>query len=137
LGIPQGVAEMKKKTRKKPITPYSRIVSALRMLWLRSRERQLALKLAGNTCKRCGRKASKAKGREFKVEVHHTHGVGNWNAVVMAIKDQLLVGPDKLEVLCKECHAKEHAKECATCKHWPQDDACADCGAGLTKWEAR
>lgn len=94
--------------RRKPYTPYSRIVSALRRLWLTSRERQLALKIAGYTCQRCGVKASKAKGREQKVEVHHVKGIGNWNKVVMAIRDELLVPPYKLKVLCKKCHELDH-----------------------------
>jgi hypothetical protein len=56
----------KKKTtrRKKPVTPASVIKSALGQLWLRSRERAEAVRLAGNTCQCCQKKGSAAKGRE-------------------------------------------------------------------------
>ena len=94
--------------RKKPVTPRSRVRSSLRQLWLRSRERALALKLADRRCVLCGVKASVAKGREVKVEVHHLEGVGNWDAVLRAVYEELLVSPDKLQVLCVGCHAKKH-----------------------------
>lgn len=96
--------------RKKPNTPRSRVRSALRQLWLRSRERAAALKAAGRSCQRCGVKASVAKGREQKIEVHHKAGIGNWDKVIDSIYSELLVSPDNLEAICPECHAKEHGK---------------------------
>jgi hypothetical protein len=94
--------------KRKPNTPRSRVRSALRQLWLRSREHQAALKLAGRKCELCGIKASVAKGKEVKLQVHHRDGVSNWEKVLKLIYDELLVGPEKLQVLCKKCHYQEH-----------------------------
>ena len=92
-------------------TPSSQIRTALRRLWLRSRERSATLRREGYCCQECGRKQSKAKGKEFAVEVHHTYGITNWAEIEQAIRIWLLTGPDDLEVLCKACHAKIHSKE--------------------------
>lgn len=94
--------------KKKPNTPRSRVKAALRQVWLRSRERAAALKRENNTCQHCKRKASKAKGKEFSVEVHHIDGILNWDKILTLIYEQLLCDPVNLEVLCKECHLKEH-----------------------------
>lgn len=94
--------------KKLPTTPKSRVRNALRQLFLRSRERAAALKAAGNCCARCGVKASKAKGKEVSCEVHHKRGVLNWSKIIDAVFEQLLCKPELLEVLCKECHKKEH-----------------------------
>jgi len=86
-------------------TPNSTIRTALRRLWLRSRERQARLKLDQYTCQCCGVKQSKAQGREVAVEVHHKSGlVENWDALFAAIRQHLLCDPDALETLCKKCH---------------------------------
>ena len=90
-------------------TPNSKIRQALRIVWLRSRERGKALKRDKNTCVRCGRKASVAKGKEFKVEVHHKHMI-DWEGVCQLIRERVLQTPDDLETLCKECHGKEEHK---------------------------
>ena len=95
---------MIKKSRKKPITPRSQIRSALRRLWLRSRERALRLRLDNYTCQGCFKKQSKAKGKEFFVEVHHRVGVVNWDYIINEIYKELLVSPDKLVTLCPRCH---------------------------------
>lgn len=76
-------------------------------MWLRSPERASALKRDSYTCQCCGRKASKAKGKELKVEVHHKEGVCNWEEINYAIYKNLLCDVDKLQTLCKECHKKE------------------------------
>lgn len=89
-----------------PHTPRSRIKSALRQLWLRSRERAAAIKREKNTCQRCHAKGSVAKGREVKIEVHHIDGI-EWSEIVDLIMDRLLPDPSKLEVLCKKCHGEE------------------------------
>ena len=94
-----------------PYTPNGQIRSALRALWLRSRERSAALKRDQNTCQRCGRKKSVAKGRECKVEVHHLGGVLNWDKLIGAIREYLLCDPDKLETICVDCHRREHGKK--------------------------
>jgi 5-methylcytosine-specific restriction endonuclease McrA len=85
-------------------TPRSKVRASLRQLWLRSRERAAALKRDGYTCQRCNRKQSKAKGKEFDVQVHHKNGVVNWEQVIDYIMASLLCGPEHLETLCKGCH---------------------------------
>lgn len=94
--------------KKLPHTPRSKVKDALRRLWLRSRERAAALKAANRSCQHCGVKASVAKGKEQKVEVHHKNGVKNWDKVMDAVYEFLLVSPEELEVLCPECHKNEH-----------------------------
>ena len=96
--------------RKLPSTPRSRVRSALRQVWLRSRERAAALKREGNRCEECGRKASAAKGQAFKVECHHRDGV-EWEKIMDYIYRHLLVDPARLECLCPECHAARHEEE--------------------------
>jgi len=91
-----------------PTTPRSRIKNALRMVWLRSRERAACLKAAGNRCERCGIKASQAKGREVKLQVHHRDGI-NWDGIVDSIISAMLPDPSRLEALCKPCHEAETA----------------------------
>ena len=94
--------------RKLPYTPNSRIKSALRQLWLRSRERAAAIKRDNYSCCRCGVKQSRKKGFEQKVEVHHKDGVENWEQIYKVIRKHLLVNEAELETLCKECHKKDH-----------------------------
>lgn len=61
------------------------------------------------TCQKCNRKQSKAKGMEFKVEVHHKHGILNWEELRRVVREFLLCDPKDLETLCPECH--KHEKE--------------------------
>jgi len=89
-----------------PYTPNSRIRSALRQLWLRSRERAAALERTGNCCENCGIKQSRAKGREVYLEVHHLEGIGNWEKVIAVIREEILCDEEKLQVLCKACHVE-------------------------------
>jgi len=102
--------KVKAKRKRKPITPRSKIKNALRRLWLYSRERNEALKLAGRCCAACGVKASVAKGREQKLEVHHKEGIGIWEKVTDLIYAELLTSQEKLQVLCPECHKKIHVE---------------------------
>jgi hypothetical protein len=98
-----------KRPKRLPVTtPISIIKHALRLLWLRSRERQAALKRDDYTCQGCGGRQSKAKGREFTVEVHHLREDIDWNAMAEYLRRNLLIESDKLIVLCKSCHEKEH-----------------------------
>jgi predicted HNH restriction endonuclease len=99
-----------KKSRKLPTTPRSRVRSALRAMWLRSREHQACLKAAGRACERCGVKASVAKGREVKLQVHHRRGIANWEAVIDLVFAELLVDPRFLEAICVQCHQARHGK---------------------------
>ncbi len=98
----------KKPSRKLPYTPNSRIRSALRVLWLRSRERAACLKAHGNCCAECGIKQTAAKGREVKLDVHHSNGVGNWERIFQVIREELLCDPSHLVPLCEKCHDKKH-----------------------------
>jgi 5-methylcytosine-specific restriction endonuclease McrA len=93
--------------KKLTYTPNSQIRSALRKLFLRSREHSAVLKRDGYSCTRCGAKQSKAKGREVAVEIHHRHGVTNWAALFEAVREHLLCDPAEMETLCKDCHGKE------------------------------
>lgn len=95
---------------KKPVTPSSRIRQALRLLWLRSRERAEALKNTGRCCSVCGVKASEAKGREVRLDVHHLDGC-DWTGVIDLIRKRILQTPDRLTPLCKPCHDKMHQPE--------------------------
>ena len=87
-----------------PYTPNSQIRSALRKLFLRSRERSAAIKRDGYTCQKCGAKQSKRKGFEVSVECHHLDGVVNWDALFEAVRKYLLCDPGKMQTLCKKCH---------------------------------
>lgn len=93
--------------RKQSNTTNTMIRSALRRLFLRSRERAATLKRDNYTCQGCGAKQSRAKGKEVYVEVHHKKGVANWQAVMDAVRKYLLCSPDQMETLCKDCHKDE------------------------------
>jgi len=96
-------------SKKLSVTPNSQIVSALRQLWLRSRERSTAVKRDLNTCQCCNAKGSVAKGREVKTEVHHLQeGDINWSRIIRVIRAELLCGTAGLMTLCKPCHLKAH-----------------------------
>ncbi len=86
-------------------TPRSRVRSALRQLYLRSRERAAALKRDEYSCSVCRIKQSRAKGREVYVEVHHKTEI-RWEGIIDMIYEELLINPDGLETLCKSCHKK-------------------------------
>lgn len=94
--------------KRKLTTPRSRVKNALRMLWLRSRERAAVLKAHDRTCQVCGKKASAAKGREVKIEVHHEPEI-NWDGIVDLIFERLLDVPQV--PLCKDCHKTKHESE--------------------------
>jgi 5-methylcytosine-specific restriction endonuclease McrA len=98
-------------SKKLEYTPNSQIRSALRRLFLRSRERGARIKADGYTCQECGVKKSKAKGREISVEVHHKYGVENWDELFRVVREFLLCDPEYLETLCKKCHSKHTEKE--------------------------
>jgi 5-methylcytosine-specific restriction endonuclease McrA len=91
-------------------TPRSKVRSALRQLFLRSRERAAAIKRDNYTCQRCGRKKSVAKGKEFQVECHHIHGIGDWEGVIDKVYQEILCHPEYLQTLCPECHQEEKGK---------------------------
>ena len=87
-------------------TPRSTIKSALRRLFLRSKERSSALKRDEYKCQRCGKKQSRTKGKEVYVECHHVNGM-DWQILIDIIYDRLLCHKEELETLCKECHKKQ------------------------------
>ena len=92
--------------KKLPYTPNNKIKSALRMLFLRSRERAARLKADKYICQGCGVKQSRAKGKEVYVEVHHKENILNWDEIYKAVREYLLCDPKKMETLCKDCHKK-------------------------------
>ena len=94
--------------RKKPNTPRSRVKAALRLLWMRSRERAKCLKDAGYKCTDCGIKQSTAKGREVKIEVHHLTEI-EWKELIDLIFEMLLNAPQT--PLCKPCHKIETERQ--------------------------
>lgn len=102
-----GAERVRDMTKRLKSTPRSRVRSALRQVWLRSRERAAAIKREGGCCEGCGKKQSKAKGREVKIEVHHLNGV-EWEQMVDYVYRHLLCDPKHLAVYCPECHRKEH-----------------------------
>lgn len=88
-----------------PYTPSSKIRQALRMVWLRSRERAAALKRTGYTCSYCGVKQSTAKGREVKLQVHHLDGI-EWDGLCELIRQRMLPSPERLAPACEKCHER-------------------------------
>lgn len=96
--------------KKLAYTPKSKVRAALRSLFLRSREHQKCLKDNNSTCSVCGKKKSVAKGKEVAVHVHHLFEI-DWTRIFDAIYDNLLCSPDKMTILCKECHDSHHKKD--------------------------
>lgn len=94
--------------KKQPNTPRSRIRAAIRQVWLRSRERAKSIKDAGRCCTDCGIKASVAKGKVVKLEVHHDPPI-EWNGIIDLIFDRVLNVPQY--PLCKDCHKKRHPEK--------------------------
>ena len=89
-------------------TPRSHIRACLRQAWLRSRERAAAIKRDNYTCQSvgCGKKQSKAKGREVKVQVHHIAGM-DWDELIdLVFESGLFCDPKNLITLCESCHKK-------------------------------
>lgn len=91
-------------------TPTSTIKNALRVLSMRCRERNDALRDANRTCAKCGRKASVAKGKGVKVQAHHKRQP-NWERIIAAIREELLQTKEGYEILCCECHKSETEKQ--------------------------
>jgi 5-methylcytosine-specific restriction endonuclease McrA len=75
---------------------------------MRSRERVAALKRDKYTCQECGKKQSKAKGREVAVVVHHLDGI-SWDGLIELVARRLLQDPGKLTTLCAACHEEAEA----------------------------
>jgi 5-methylcytosine-specific restriction endonuclease McrA len=96
---------------KREQTKKAVIVSGLRNIWLRSKERANRLKYDSYTCQKCLRKQTKAKGQEFKVQVHHRNGIGNWDKVIEEMRKEILVDIEHLETLCKECHRETEREQ--------------------------
>jgi predicted HNH restriction endonuclease len=95
--------------KKLPTTPRSRVKHSLRRLWLQSRERASALKRDKYTCMMCNKKQSKAKGKEFKVQVHHLENIKHWERVIDMVYKEILCNPRYLLTLCPQCHKKRES----------------------------
>ena len=93
-----------------PYTPTSHIRHALRLLWMRSRERVEALRNTDYHCSVCWKKQSKANGKECKLDVHHVAHKPDWSRLIAVVREELLQTPEALAPLCGECHAKIHAE---------------------------
>ena len=93
--------------KKTPHTPRSKVRAALRQLWLRSRERSTAMKAEDYCCENCNVKQSRAKGRVVKIQVHHKDRI-DWEDLINLVYERLLHHPDRLEVLCEDCHKETH-----------------------------
>ena len=91
-----------------PYTPNGKIKNAMRIIWLRSRERAAALKATGYCCAVCGVKQSVAKGREVKLDVHHRNGI-DWDGIIEQFRTRVLQEPEDLVPMCGACHDKMHA----------------------------
>ena len=95
--------------KKLPNTPRSRIKSAIRQLWLRSRERAKVLKDSGYHCEDCGVKQTKAgkdKTQWITLEVHHVNMIDYWKEIIDLIAEKIL--ESEQVALCKCCHKKRH-----------------------------
>ena len=88
-------------------TSRAKIKGELRRIWVRSTERNEAIKRDKYTCQDCGIKKSVKKGFEVKVHVHHKKEIEVWDEIIDLIMEHLLCNPDKLEVLCVDCHDKK------------------------------
>ena len=80
-------------------TKRSFVYAAIRKVWLYSKERQHALKAENHQCEECNSKDN--------IHVHHKDGT-SLKEVVDLIYERLLVHPDRLEVLCEDCHKEAH-----------------------------
>ena len=78
--------------KKLTYTPNNRIRSSLYRVFLRSRERNRAMK-KGVVCAKCG--------SDENLQCHHIRGI-DWDRIFKVIREELLT--DDLEPLCKECH---------------------------------
>ena len=99
--------------KKLPNTPSSRIRSALHLLWMRSRERQNAVKIASNTCRGCGGKGRPKEtknGPKLTIEVHHWRKQPDWERIFAIVREELLQTPEDYVCLCKKCHKDEHLR---------------------------
>ena len=79
----------------------------LRQMFLRSKERNSAMKRDEYSCQKCKKKQSKKQGHEVRVIVHHLKGIGIWDELIDLIYEHLLCDPDELQTLCEDCHDDE------------------------------
>lgn len=100
LSLKETLVATKPKIRKD--IPWSRIRSALRREWFWHWQRREAIKRANGKCEACGKSLDKAY-------VHHIEGIMPIECTTQYVKN-LFCSPDKLKVLHKKCHDKEHKK---------------------------
>lgn len=87
-----------------------KLISALRMIWLRSQERGDAIRSTDRRCVSCGVRESKAKGKEAKITVHHVKRP-DWERIVRVIKEELFSDIQWLWPICPDCHDDLHDAE--------------------------
>ena len=83
------------------------IVALLRKCFLWSRERATVLKRDKYTCQVCG--AKKKDGA--KIACHHISGRIDFDKIIGVIRGELLVPPDNMITLCRDCHKASHDKK--------------------------
>lgn len=87
------------KKKRRTTTRNCDITSALRKLWLWSPERKERLRLDGSACWTCKSK--------IKPHVHHITPI-NMARIIRVIREEMLVGPEKLATYCKPHHDDIH-----------------------------
>jgi len=91
-------------------TSDATIKSFIRKLWMQSRERTAAIRDQGHKCRRCNARETSRKGIEVSIEVHHRKGEIDWEKIISFIRQEVLVDPSLLDVMCMTCHDLEHGK---------------------------
>ena len=111
----------KRKTKKKKYgIQYGLITSALRLIWMKSAERNDAVQRSKRrlinpktnklkqfpTCEKCGKVFYDEKG----YAVHHINPVGSISAGADNFIKRLFCPTEELIVLCQDCHDKIHGR---------------------------
>ena len=103
-----GTSSRKKKGARKNQrkTPKSKIKSLLQRLFLWSRERGYVVKTGTALCQNCG----SDQGRKKDMHVHHVKPT-DWQRIYDIIYQELLVPPEEMVLICKNCHSELHKRE--------------------------
>lgn len=88
------------------VTPDRIIISLLRQLFLRSRERSIAVRNAHHRCEKCG-----VSDKDFRFQCHHKIKEINWDKIISVIREELLCSPEEMMYICTNCHNLIHGKK--------------------------